>query len=152
MSQQYETQINNLLQKYQQQILEFEATVQAKHNEMVALKNQLSFLNSQQNSYTTPPPQPNPTYPPHSPMWQHQTTQPQYMNHTMFDMLNQSFLQQAQASKEHFLSSAKICDGTNPKEFESWLEEISRLTSVSGKTDVEIAIFTSRGSLYNHIK
>ena len=42
MSQQYETQINKLINTHQQQISDFEAQIQAKHNEMLALKNQLS--------------------------------------------------------------------------------------------------------------
>ena len=46
----------------------------------------------------------------------------------------------------------KSCDGTNPKDFESWLEEIYRLSDVTGKTNIAVAIFTARGSLYNHIK
>ena len=51
---------------------------------------------------------------------------PSYINNTVVDILNQSILQQAQTSKEQFLNSAKTCDGTNPKDFESWLEEIDR--------------------------
>ena len=68
MSQQYETQINKLIHIHQQRVSDFEAQIQAKHNEMLALKNQLStFNNSQSHSYTTPPsPQPHPTYQPHS--------------------------------------------------------------------------------------
>ena len=38
MSQQYETQINRLISTHQQQILDFEDQIQAKHNEMLALK------------------------------------------------------------------------------------------------------------------
>ena len=71
MSQQYETQINKLIHTYQQQVSNFEAQIQAKHNEMLVLKNQLSAFNSQPHSYTTPsPPQPHPTYQPHSSIWQ----------------------------------------------------------------------------------
>ena len=44
------------------------------------------------------------------------------------------------------------CDGTNTKDFESWLEEIDRLSDVIGRTNIAVAIFTARGSLYNHIK
>ena len=75
-----------------------------------------------------------------------------YMNNMVVDILNQSILQQAQTSKEQFLNSAKTCDGTNPKDFESCLEEIDRLSDVTGKSNIAEAIFTARGSLYNHIK
>ena len=44
MSQQYESQINNLIHTHQQQVSDFEAQIQAKHNEMLALKNELSGL------------------------------------------------------------------------------------------------------------
>ena len=121
---------------------------------MLALKNQIStFNNSQSHPYTThPPPQPHPTYQPHSYIWQNNAPQPSYINNTVVDILNQSILQQAQTSKEQFLNSAKTCDGTNPKDFESWLEEIDRLSDVTGKSNIAVPIFTARGSLYNHIK
>ena len=51
-------------------------------------------------------------------MWQNYAPQPSYIN-TVVDILNQSILQQAQTSKAQFLNSAKTCDGTDPKEFES---------------------------------
>ena len=153
MSQQYETQINKLIHTHQQQVSDLEAQIQAKHNEMLALKNQLSTFNSQPHSYTTPPPpQPQPTYQPHSSIWQNNAPQPSYINNTVVDILNQSILQQAQTSKEQFLNNAKTHDGTNPKDFESWLEETDILSDVTGKTSIAVAIFTARGSLYNHIK
>ena len=43
-------------------------------------------------------------------------------------------------------------DGTNSKDFESWLEEIDRLSDITGKSNNAVAIFTARVSLYNHIK
>ena len=94
MSQQYESQINKLIHTHQQQVSDFEAQIQAKHNEMLALKNQLSTFNSQPHSYTTPPsPQPHPTYQPHSSIWQNNASQPSYINNTVVDILNQSILQ-----------------------------------------------------------
>ena len=153
MSQQCETQINKLIHTHQQQVSDFEAQIQEKHNEMLTLKNQLSTFNSQPHLYTTPPPpQPHPTYQPHSSLCQNNAPQPSYINNTVVDILNQSILQQAQTSKEQLLNNAKTCDGTNPKDFESWLEEIDRLSDVTGKTNFAVAIFTARGSLYNHIK
>ena len=116
MFQQYETQIINLLQKHQQQTVEFEATVQAKHNENGSFdkttlipKFRTKFIHH--TTITTA----KPHLPTLHPYVATQTTQPQYMNHAIFNMLNQSLLQQAQASKEHFLSSAKIWDGTSQK-------------------------------------
>ena len=114
-------------------------------------KNQLSAFNSQPHSYTTPP-QPQPSYQPHSSIWQKNAPQPSYINNTIVDILNPSILQQAQTSKEQFFNNAKTCDGTNPEDSESWLEEIDRLSDVTCKTNIAVAIFTARGSLYNHIK
>ena len=152
MYQQYETQINKLTLTHQQQVSDFEAQIQAKHNEMLTLKDQLSTFNSQPHSYTTPPPpQPHPTYQPDSYIWQNNGPQPSYINNTVVDILNQSILQQAQTSKEQFLNNAKTCDVTNPKDLESWLEEINRMSDVTGKTNIAVGIFTARGSLYNHI-
>ena len=141
MFQQYETQINKLINTHQQQIPDFKAQSQAKHNEMLALKNQiLTSNNSQPHSYTIPPPpQPYPTYQPHSSIWHNNAPQPSYINNTVVDILNQSILQQAQTSKEQFLNNAKTCDGTNPKDFESWLEEIDRLSDVTGKSNIAVA-------------
>ena len=85
-------------------------------------------------------------------MWQNNAPQPSYINNTVVDILNHSILHKAQTSEEQFLNNAKTCDGTNPKDFESWLEEIDRKSDVTGKTNIEVAIFTARGSLYNNIK
>ena len=58
------SQINKLIHTHQQQVSDSEAQIQAKHNEMLALKNQLSTFNSEPHSYiTTPPPKPHPTLP-----------------------------------------------------------------------------------------
>ena len=153
MSQQYESQINKLIHTLQQQVSDFEAQIQAKHNEMLALKNKLSAFNYQPHLYTTPPPpQPHPTYQPCSSIWQNNAPQPSYINNSVVDILNQSIIQQAQTSKEQFLNNAKTSDGANPRDFESWLEEIDRLSDVTGKSNIAVPIFTARDSLYNHIK
>ena len=89
MSQQYEFQINKLIHEHQQQVSDFEAQIQAKHNEMLALKNQLSVFNSQPHSYTTPPPpQPHPMYQPYSSIWQNNAPKPSYINNTVVDTFN----------------------------------------------------------------
>ena len=55
ISHQYKSQINKLIHTHQQQVSDFEAQIQAKHNEILGLKNQLSTFNSSPHSYTTPP-------------------------------------------------------------------------------------------------
>ena len=68
------------------------------------------------------------------------------------NILNQFILQQAHMSKEQLLNNAKTHDGTNPKDFESWLKEIDRLSEVTGKTNMDMVIFTARVSLCNNFK
>ena len=126
--------IDKLIHTHQQQVSDFEAQIQAKHNEMSSLKNHLSTFNSQLLSYTMPsPPLPHPTYQPHSSIWQNNAPQPLRMNNTVVDILNQSIFQQVQTSQEQFFNNTKTWDHTNPKDFESWLEEIDRLSDVRRK-------------------
>ena len=61
-------------------------------------------------------------------------------------------LQQASASaKEHYISSAKTYDGKDCKEFSIWLESVYRLSRISGKDLIEVALATSTGPLHKHI-
>ena len=54
-------------------------------------------------------------------------------------------------SKEHYLSNAKPCDGKDPKEFGTWLDDVSRLATISGKDQAEVAMAISRGPLHKYI-
>ena len=61
-------------------------------------------------------------------------------------------LQQASASaKEHYISSAKTYDGTDCKKFSNWLESVCRLSRISSKDLIEVALATSTGPLHKHI-
>ena len=40
----------------------------------------------------------------------------------------QSLQQNKASSKEHYIISAKTCDGKDPKEFNSWLDSVNRLS------------------------
>ena len=53
--------------------------------------------------------------------------------------------------KEHYISSAKTYDGKDPKEFNNWLDNVSRLSIISGKDHLDIAISTSTGQLHKYI-
>ena len=59
-------------------------------------------------------------------------------------ILHESFRQLVTASKEHYLSSAKPCDGKIAEDFSIWLEDVSRLSGVSGKDPESVALATSR--------
>ena len=78
-------------------------------------------------------------------MWQNNAPQSSCIHNIVVDILTQSILQQAQTLKEQFLNNDKPCNGTNPNDFESWLEEIDRPSDVTGKTSIEVAIFSYQG-------
>ena len=62
----------------------------------------------------------------------------------------QSLQQNKASSKEHYISSAKAYDGKDPKEFNSWLDSVNRLSRISDKELIEVAVATSTGQLHKH--
>ena len=46
---------------------------------------------------------------------------------------------------------SQVYDGINPEEFCPWLDEVSRLSNITHKTDIEIALCTSKGDLHQEI-
>ena len=66
-------------------------------------------------------------------------------------VLQDQMRQSQSASKEHYLSNAKPCDGKDPKEFGTWLDDISRLATISGRDQAEVAMAISRGPLHKYI-
>ena len=40
--------------------------------------------------------------------------------------------------KEHYISSAKTYDGKDPKEFNNWLDNVNRLSRISGKDHLDV--------------
>ena len=60
-------------------------------------------------------------------------------------VLKESLRQSQSASTEHYSSSnAMTCDGKNVKVFGTWLEDIMRLATISGKSPDDIALTTSK--------
>ena len=53
--------------------------------------------------------------------------------------------------KEHYISSAKTYDGKDPKEFNNWLDNVNRLSRISGNNQLDVAIETSIGQLHKYI-
>ena len=49
------------------------------------------------------------------------------------------------------MSSAKTYDGNDPKEFNNWVDNVNRLSRISGKNQLDVAIATSIGQLYKYI-
>ena len=64
---------------------------------------------------------------------------------------NLTLQQSVTSSKEHYISNAKTYDGKDPKEFNQWLESVSRLSRISGKDLLEVAMAISTGALHRHI-
>ena len=67
-------------------------------------------------------------------------------------VLHESLRQSVTASKEHYLSSAKSCDGKIARDFSIWLEDVSRISGVSGKDPESVALATSRASLHTYVR
>ena len=67
------------------------------------------------------------------------------------NLLQQSIQPSILTSKEHYLSIAKPCDDKNPKDFGIWLEYVSWLATILGKSPEEVALATSRRSLHKHV-
>ena len=64
---------------------------------------------------------------------------------TLSAQLYQRSIEQSQiTAKEHYLSSAKTCDGRSSTDFGLWLIDIDRLATMSGTTCEQVALFTSR--------
>ena len=68
------------------------------------------------------------------------------------NVLHESLRQSVTASKEHYMSSAKSCDGKIAQDFSIWLEDVSRISGVSGKDPESVAVATSRGSLHKYVR
>ena len=67
------------------------------------------------------------------------------------EIISQSLEQNKTSAKEHYISSAKTFDGKNPKEFNDWLENVNRLSRISGKDLLEVALVTSTGHFHKYI-
>ena len=56
------------------------------------------------------------------------------------------------ASGEQYISGASTCDGKDPSTFKIWLDDVARLSTLSGKACNEVASTTSKGPLYRYTK
>ena len=68
------------------------------------------------------------------------------------NVLHDSLRQSVTASKEHYLSIAKPCDGKFALGFSTWLEDASRISTISCKDPESVALATSRGSLHKYVR
>ena len=106
---------------------------------------------------------------PHKHSHTHQHTQDMFnlsFNNTLIGVLNQveksmvqqnnvlhkSLRQSVTASKEHYLSNAKPCAGKMDLDLRIWLEDVSRICTISCKDPESVALATSRGSLHKHVR
>ena len=68
-----------------------------------------------------------------------------------YTVLLETLRQSQSASKEHYLSNAKSCNGKNPKEFGMWLDEVSRLATVCDNNLMKVALAISNGTSHKYI-
>ena len=54
----------------------------------------------------------------------------------LLESLYRSINLQTANAKDHYISSAKVYDGINLEEFGPWLDEVSRLSNITHKTDI----------------
>ena len=66
--------------------------------------------------------------------------------------IQESLALSANSFREHYLSSAKPCDGKDPKEFEHWLDDVQGLATLTKKSPEDVALATSRGSLHRYVR
>ena len=97
--------------------------------------------------------------PPFDPLANHSLLYNQSLVHnSLVNLIDKSLnmqttmLKQTSASaKDHYISSAKTYDGKDCKEFSNWLESVYRMSRISGKDLIEVALVTSTGPLHKHI-
>ena len=68
------------------------------------------------------------------------------------NVLHESIRQSVTASKEHYLSNAKPCDGKISLDFSTWLEDVSGMYTISCKDPEGVALATLRGSLHKYVR
>ena len=68
-----------------------------------------------------------------------------------YTVLQETLRQSQSASKECYLSNAKSCCGKGLKEFDMWLDDISRLATICNKNPMEVALAISKGTLHKYI-
>ena len=68
-----------------------------------------------------------------------------------YAVLQETMRQSQSASKEHFLSNAKPCDGKNLQEFGMWLDEVTQLVTICNKNPTEVALAIFKGNLHKYI-
>ena len=66
--------------------------------------------------------------------------------------IQESLALSANSFREHYLSTAKPCDGKDPKEFEHWMDDVQRLATLAKKSPENVTFATSRGSIHRHVR
>ena len=67
------------------------------------------------------------------------------------NMQTATLKQTSTSAKEYYISSTKTYDGKDCKEFNNWLESVYRLSRISDRDLIEVALATSTGPLHKHI-
>ena len=65
-------------------------------------------------------------------------------------MIAHTIKQNTAMYKEQYIISAETYDEKDPKEFNNWLDNVNRLSRISGKDHLDVAISTSIGQLHKY--
>ena len=106
------------------------------HTSSTALTNEISQLQQQLQDLHNRQPPPNYT---------HNQTFDTTLNASLLHNLSTSLSMQTNIAKQQLLIQAKAYDGKDPQEIFGWLEEINRLSSQNGYTQLEVAYTNLKG-------
>ena len=113
------------------------------HTSSTALTNKIAQLQQQLQDLHNRQPPPNYT---------HNQTFDTTLNASLLHNLSTSLSMQTSIAKQQLLIQAKAYDGKDPHGIFDWLDEINRLSSQNGYTQLEVAIQTSRGSVHRYLQ
>ena len=115
---------------------QYQTSSTALTNKIAQLQQQLQDLHNRQ-----PPPN-----------YTHNQTFDTTLSASLLHNLSTSLSMQTNIAKQQLLIQAKAYDGKDPQEIVGWLDEINRLSSQNGYTQLEVAIQTSRGSVHRYLQ
>ena len=108
-----------------------------RHTEVAQLEEQMEFLKTTLLKKTDPD-VPPPT--------------PSRIDNLILNEFTDQMKQQNQISIQNQLSLAPSYDGADPKQFNTWLDNVKRLAIQFGEPCGDVALYTSRGSLYRFLQ
>ena len=134
----FQRQLNTLKEQKQTETLNLQRQVSQLTAQVQTQKQHLDTF-----SFPPPPPPlaPQPYYFPNN----------STLDGSLIEQLSTSLNNQTLVNTQHYLNMAPSYDGKDPKQFYTWLDEISRLSSQYNLPEIKVAENTSRGSVHRYI-